>query len=224
MNYLKKTQTNIFNDKDKEMNIMNIDNLKVGKKDLTNIVKKSQPVSMIEMRTKYEIDQTIFDDEYDALDEKEIFIPIQYKYNSYIQGYISNIKNIKQNEIKDKLNDICLSRIDESDEDKEDEELNINEEKEENMEEELEEKKKKIEIKNIPRENVDIFGEEKCPPDDGPIGKPPDEKIELSDIELDGEDELEELEINNSNNNNKNQILFAMNPQLEIIYNFLNIL
>ena len=121
MNYLKKTQTNIFNDADKEMNILNTDNLKVGKKDLTNIVKKPQPVSIIEMRTKYEIDQTIFDDEYDALDEKDIFIPIQYEYNSYIQRYISNIKNIKQNEIKNKLNDIYLNRIDESDEDKEDE-------------------------------------------------------------------------------------------------------
>ena len=186
-------------------NIKEID-LKIGNINLfskyLSFSQNKEKNSQKEYINKYIINPHIFYNDYES--ENIIFIEEKWNVSDYFlkeQKPPSKLKNNRHNPlIKSELNIRDINIEDEFDEEFEEEE----EEKNKNIK--IKKTKKNV-IKNIPKENADIFGEEKYPPDDEPIGKPPVKTIELSDIELEGEDELEELEINNSNNKNNNQIL-----------------
>ena len=171
------------------------EDLKIGKNDLRkNKIFKSAENTEYETlyRTKYSLNQKIFDDGFDL--ENDIFIPIKYKYSSLRQYSYSYLRSLRQSIIEDGINNISLNEIEESESDSEDSENNIKNKK-----------TKKIQQENL--ENKEMFGEERYPPDDDPIGEPPITEIEKSDNELDEENELDEIEINNQNK--INQILIA---------------
>ena len=213
MSELSKSQTIYYKELEYEMNNLHSHNLIIGIKDLSKKFKfdsiNQKPTKEKVYRTKYKFDKKIFDDgdNNEIEQNNEFLLPIEYEYTLHKEEKNLNLKNNKENKIKKELN-IIGNIKDISENNKEDEDLEKKNENEENEEgEENEERDKKKIIKNIQKENYEIFGDEEFPPDDEPFYEPPVKAIEVSDIELEEEEEIEDVNSNNANTNKNNQIL-----------------
>jgi hypothetical protein len=137
-------------------------------------------------RTRYKLNKNDLFENFEL--KKDIFIEEKYLYATYdehrktlkrqrnIQRTIKNISENKINQIQD---------LEEQEEDEEENEKDDN----------LIIKENKNNYININKnQNNEIFGNERFPPDDLPIGDPPNINMELSDIDSDEEEEIEKSE------------------------------
>ena len=212
---LKKTHTIYYKELDEALSKVNEDTLQVGKNDLSNKLdigpSTPRPINEIIYRTKYRFNPKVFDDEYES--KEEILIPMKYKYATIKQGNYVLVKTRKESQKNQNLQKIDENKIIELNEDLEEEsenEDNYNKNKE---------KVNKIKTKN---EYKEIFGDELIPPDDEVIEEPPIKKVEVSDIDMDEEEELDDFDNYDINliHNNKNQIIINSDSPEENNYQF----
>ena len=186
---------------DEELAKSDINIFKVGNRDLSqvflNAMTKHEPGEKV-YRTRYKLNKNDLFEDFEL--KKDIFIEEKYLYATFddknieikrqksIHQRVKNISELKINQIID-IEDKDYEN--EEEEDKNDNLININDDDKNN------------------NQNNDILGIEKLPPDDDPIGNPPNIDIVLSDIDMDDEEEneksekIENSEIKNEENNIK---------------------
>ena len=174
---------------DEELAKLDTNIFKVGNKDLSELFLNSmfvhEPGEKV-YRTRYKLNKNELFENFEL--KKDFFIEEKYLYATYDnhrktlkrQRTIQRtVKNISENKIN-KIQDIEEQEEDEEEIEKDDNlTINVN-------------KNNYININK--NQNNELLGNEKFPPDDLPIGEPPNINIELSDIDSSEEEESEKSE------------------------------
>ena len=205
---LKKTTTMFYREIDGQIIDVDENALKIANKyDLNTLfeeaINKHSNLVNDKRFTIYKFNQREFDDNYKTNNNNNPFlIEIDNGPNKF--GKLSHSKLTKKSTIK-KYIDENIFEIIEEEEEIEDSKNNTDNIIKENIDNE--------EIKEDNKENFLIFGKEIIPLDNEPIGKPPIKIIEVSDIELEEEEEIEIEELDNPMFSNKNQIIDESNSE-----------
>ena len=150
-------------------------------------------------RTKYKLNKNVFN--FDFQSAEDIILPIEYEYGTYEKG---NFIPTKEKKYKEDIDDIeqDIEEIKES-----------KKEQNKNREYIIEEEKEEIKEQNKKNINSLLFEEELIPSDEDEIGEPPIISVEVSDLDLDNEDQEEED--NNSVPDKTKQILISKESPAE---------
>lgn len=196
---LKRTQTSYLKEIDEIMNKIDESSLEVGKNNLAekfdiddNDNNDFNPLNGAIYKNKYKFNFKAFEDNFDFT-KGEILTPYQYVFATVKQGNLFLSKTLTDYDIKKDLQNIKMDQMEEINEENSEEE--VLEEEEESNESESDDEKLEKKENIIINENPDIFGQELFPPNNEAIGPPPIENVEVSDIDIEEEDELDEDEI-----------------------------
>ena len=217
MNEQIKIQSLYNKELEKEINCLHTEILKIEGKDFAQKLKIKDKINKERKRKKYKFNQKIFEDDnnFDVKNDA-IFISMEYENSSNKQGNDSFLNSLKFNIKKNQSNNYNNKKKEEHTEFEEDEE---SENEDENRINEIKGnnkgKKKKYYNKSNQKEYNNIFGEERDPPDDDQILEPIFKTIEVSDIEVEEEEENEEAEIINQDINKNKPIVAEKETPVE---------